>query len=104
MASLAVTSAAAAQTGSGNSASPTPFVDMPASVARILEHPSLAGARIGIQAAVLSTGELLLSHHADELFAPASVTKLFTTAAALSRLGGTLHVANAVGVCWHPPQ
>ena len=60
---------------------------MPASVARILEHPSLAGARVGIQAAVLSTGELLLSHRADELFAPASVTKLFTTAAALSRLG-----------------
>ena len=47
----------------------------------------MAGARVGIQAAVLSTGELLLSHHADELFAPASVTKLFTTAAALSRLG-----------------
>ena len=60
---------------------------MPAGVARVLEHPSLAGARVGIQAAALSTGQLLASHRADELFAPASVTKLFTTATALSRLG-----------------
>ncbi len=63
------------------------LVDMPAGVARVLEHPSLDGARIGLQAAVLTTGELVLSHHADELFAPASITKLFTTATALSRLG-----------------
>ena len=64
-----------------------PFGDMPAGIARALQHPSLVDARVGIQAAMLSTGELLLSHRADELFTPASVTKLFTTAAALSRLG-----------------
>lgn len=86
VASLA-TSVAIAQTAAQTDSSPASFIDMPAGVARVLEHPSLAGARVGIQAAILSTGEIVLSHGADDLFAPASVTKLFTTATALSRLG-----------------
>ena len=86
VASLVISGAATAQAGAQTDDSST-FIDMPAGVARVLEHPSLAGARVGIQVAVLSTGEIVLSHRADDLFVPASVTKLFTTATALSRLG-----------------
>ena len=87
LAAGAVVASAAAADANPQKRPSARFVDMPAGVARVLEHPSLAGARVGLHAALLSTGELVLSHRADELFAPASVTKLFTTATALSRLG-----------------
>ncbi len=72
---------AAAQTDGG--AAP----GLPDPVRHILAHPTLQGARFGALAVELPSGRVLLSHRAEELFAPASVAKLFTTAAALDRLG-----------------
>ncbi|MGD8328176.1 MAG: D-alanyl-D-alanine carboxypeptidase [Acidobacteriota bacterium] len=60
---------------------------LPSRMSAILAHPSLADARVGILAVDAASGELLLQRNADELFAPASVNKLFTAATALWRLG-----------------
>jgi len=56
-------------------------------LAEILASSALAGARAGVAVASLDTGEILYAHNADELLNPASNVKLFTTAAALARLG-----------------
>ncbi len=58
----------------------------PAAIRQILEHPTLQGARFGALAVSVPDGEILLAQNADELFSPASVVKLFTTAGALWRL------------------
>lgn len=60
---------------------------LPAAIAQVLGHPALRGARFGLIAAFVPDGEVLFSYNAEELFAPASVAKLFTTAAALWHLG-----------------
>lgn len=59
---------------------------LPAAIAEILRHPTLDGARFGVIATSVPDGTELFSYNAEQLFAPASVTKLFTTAAALARL------------------
>lgn len=46
-----------------------------------------AKARIGVAVADARSGQPLFDHHADRLLKPASVLKLFTTAAALTRFG-----------------
>jgi serine-type D-Ala-D-Ala carboxypeptidase/endopeptidase (penicillin-binding protein 4) len=61
--------------------------DLPPEVRAIIEGPRYRYARWGIMAQDLRTGQTLCAHNADQLFAPASVTKLFTVAAALDRLG-----------------
>jgi len=53
----------------------------------IMAHPSLDEATIGILVVDLANGETLVEDNVDQLFAPASVNKLFTTAAALWTLG-----------------
>jgi len=60
---------------------------VPASLARVLEHPSLRGARFGALVVSLPGAETIVSIAPEELFAPASVNKLFTTTAALHLLG-----------------
>lgn len=55
--------------------------------AAIAARPALAGARIGFAAAELPSGELLWQHQGELALALASTTKLFTAAAALTRLG-----------------
>ena len=52
-----------------------------------IEAAPYTGALWGIEIASLRTGRRLFRHNADHLFAPASNTKLLTTAAALRRLG-----------------
>ncbi len=42
---------------------------------------------VGVSAVELGSGKVLLDHHADDLFAPASNMKVLTSAFALSRLG-----------------
>lgn len=56
-------------------------------IATIIAHPTLEEATIGILAIDLDGGEVLIDYTADDLFAPASVNKLFTVATALWRLG-----------------
>ena len=60
---------------------------LPPRLATILAHPTLAEATVGIVAVDVVSGESLIDYNAAELFAPASVNKLFTAATALWRLG-----------------
>ena len=52
-----------------------------------IAQPRFAAANWGIAVVSLDSGRTLYVHHADQLFQPASTTKLFTTALALSTLG-----------------
>ena len=61
--------------------------NLPPEVRTIIEGPRYRYARWGILAQDLQTGQTLCAYNADQLFSPASVTKLFTAAAALDRLG-----------------
>lgn len=56
-------------------------------VAAVLKTPGYAGGHWGLLVVDPKTGETVFEKNADQLFCPASVTKLFTTAAALGELG-----------------
>lgn len=58
-----------------------------AAVDDILAHTALAKARVGLEILSLEDGRRVYSHNADDLLNPASNVKLFTTAAALVKLG-----------------
>ena len=77
---LALPAAVVAQNGAAPSG-------LPPEIATIIAHPTLDEAQIGMMAVDLESGEVLFDYAADELFAPASVNKLFTAATALWRLG-----------------
>ncbi len=62
-------------------------VDLLPQIAEVLDHPTLDAANIGLLAIDVDNDEVLVEYNADELFAPASVNKLFTAATALWRLG-----------------
>ena len=53
----------------------------------VLERPEYRHARWGLLAVDADTGKAVYSRNADQLFAPASVTKLYSCAAALVALG-----------------
>ena len=53
----------------------------------IIAEPEAARSYWGIQVVSLSTGKVLYEQNADKLFTPASITKLFTTSAALALVG-----------------
>ncbi len=74
-----------ARTAAQTSGSP----ELAPEIAGIMAHPSLQHATIGLLVLDTDTGERLVDHNADQLFAPASINKLFTTGAALWRLGAT---------------
>ncbi len=54
----------------------------------ILREGTLRKSRVGVTVVQASNGRVLFSHHGDQLFNPASNTKMLTTAAALALLGG----------------
>jgi D-alanyl-D-alanine carboxypeptidase/D-alanyl-D-alanine-endopeptidase (penicillin-binding protein 4) len=58
-----------------------------AELERILSSPALASGRVGLLVRSLDTGEVVFARSPDELLNPASNVKLFTSAAALVRLG-----------------
>src|SRR5262245_18547220 len=53
----------------------------------VLKRPEYKHARWGILAVDAATGKPVFEHNADQLFAPASVTKLYSCAAALAAVG-----------------
>ena len=66
---------------------PAPKKDLTKEIAAILAQSPLDRAHWGIDAVDLDTGKALYSQNLDQLFLPASNTKLFTTAAALALAG-----------------
>lgn len=57
------------------------------SIEKLLKTNGYENAHWGVLVADAKTGKVLYEKNADRLFGPASVTKLFTTAAALEKLG-----------------
>ncbi|MCU1255647.1 MAG: D-Ala-D-Ala carboxypeptidase [Candidatus Angelobacter sp.] len=66
---------------------PAPKKDLGKDIAAVLSQPALNRAHWGIDVVDLETGKALYSQNSDQLFLPASNTKLFTTAAALAVAG-----------------
>ncbi len=66
---------------------PAPKKDLTKEITAILAQPQLDRAHWGIDAVDLDTGKALYAQNPDQLFLPASNTKLFTTAAALAIAG-----------------
>lgn len=62
----------------------------------INSSPSLSHAHLGWKFLEADTGKVLADHEASTFFAPASNTKLYTTAAALARLGITYQFKTVV--------
>lgn len=89
---LALTSASVAGQATAPSASApastgTAALSLAEQIDSLIGQPRFAGADWGISVMSLSTGRTVYSHHADQLFQPASTAKLFTAAVALSELG-----------------
>src|SRR4051794_19861652 len=56
-------------------------------ISKVLRHPDLKGASIGISVRDASNGKLIYKHNGDTRLRPASSMKLVTSAAALEILG-----------------
>src|SRR5262249_20601193 len=54
----------------------------------LLHDKPLSRTRVGVQVMQASDGDVLFAHNAEHAFNPASNTKMLTTAAAISYLGG----------------
>ena len=67
--------------------SPSPHEILSRRVQEVLETPGYQEGHWGILVVDGKTGQTVYERNADQLFAPASVTKLFSTAAALIELG-----------------
>ncbi|HEY1937583.1 MAG TPA: D-alanyl-D-alanine carboxypeptidase/D-alanyl-D-alanine-endopeptidase [Candidatus Angelobacter sp.] len=66
---------------------PAPEKDLAKEITAVLGQPPLDRAHWGIDVVDLQTGKTLFSQNPEQLFLPASNTKLFTTAAALAIAG-----------------
>ncbi|MBW2703117.1 MAG: D-alanyl-D-alanine carboxypeptidase/D-alanyl-D-alanine-endopeptidase [Deltaproteobacteria bacterium] len=62
------------------------YVPLTQVLKQALTNPALAGALVGAKVLSLTSGRTLFAHNPDQLINPASVTKMYTTAAALSLL------------------
>lgn len=65
-------------------------------VEQILQSPGFQHAQWGLLVVDGKTGETVFERNADRMFAPASVTKLYTTAAALRELGADFHFVTPI--------
>jgi D-alanyl-D-alanine carboxypeptidase/D-alanyl-D-alanine-endopeptidase (penicillin-binding protein 4) len=83
---IAAAAAALVAFGSPTRAAP-PSREVEAALQKIAEGSALSGARAGILAVSLDSGKVVFSKDPDVLLNPASNVKLFTSAAALARLG-----------------
>jgi D-alanyl-D-alanine carboxypeptidase/D-alanyl-D-alanine-endopeptidase (penicillin-binding protein 4) len=70
------------------SAAPARADDLAAVIDKLILAPEYRSARWGLLVVEADSGKVVYERNADQLFAPASVTKLFSCAAALSGLGG----------------
>ncbi|HTU23543.1 MAG TPA: D-alanyl-D-alanine carboxypeptidase/D-alanyl-D-alanine-endopeptidase [Gemmataceae bacterium] len=61
--------------------------DLEARIKEVIGRPEYKHSRWGLFVVDADSGTPIFQHNADELFTPASVTKLFTCAAALARFG-----------------
>jgi len=62
----------------------------------VLRDLPLRRTRVGVEVMAATDGDVLFAHNADRLFNPASNTKMLTTAAALTHLGGDFRYTTAL--------
>jgi D-alanyl-D-alanine carboxypeptidase/D-alanyl-D-alanine-endopeptidase (penicillin-binding protein 4) len=62
----------------------------------LLHDRTLSRTRVGVQVMQASDGDVLFAHNAERAFNPASNTKMLTTAAAISYLGGSYQYHTAL--------
>jgi len=81
----------------GNAAAAAPQHEQLANrIDAILARPDLARGFWGVEIEELDTGRVVYSHAADQLFSPASNTKLFVTAAALALIGPDFRIRTTI--------
>ncbi|HET9837697.1 MAG TPA: D-alanyl-D-alanine carboxypeptidase/D-alanyl-D-alanine-endopeptidase [Candidatus Angelobacter sp.] len=73
-----------------------PRKDLSKEIGALLEQPPLDHAHWGIDVVDLDSGKTVFAQNAEQLFIPASNTKLFTTAAALAIAGPDYHFRTTV--------
>ncbi|WP_430388999.1 D-alanyl-D-alanine carboxypeptidase/D-alanyl-D-alanine endopeptidase [Dyella sp. 20L07] len=74
-------------------ATPTSLAEQ---IGSLIDEPRFAGADWGISVISLDSGRTVYTHHADQLFQPASTAKLFTAAVVLSELGPDYRIPTRV--------
>lgn len=85
--------------GDGNSVS---LAGLRAGISKHIAQPRFARATWGVEVVSLDTGATLLEHNGDQLFSPASNSKLFTTALALRRLGADYRIRTSLYAAARP--
>lgn len=81
-------SPAAASSAVASSPATSPTAVLRAELDPVLDAPEFKHSHWGVLVVDAATGDVLYERNADKLFAPASVTKLFSVAAAFDELGG----------------
>ena len=77
-------------------ASPPAALSLSEQIDALIGQPRFAGADWGISVISLDSGRTLYAHRADQLFQPASTSKLFTAAVTLGELGPDYRIPTRV--------
>jgi D-alanyl-D-alanine carboxypeptidase/D-alanyl-D-alanine-endopeptidase (penicillin-binding protein 4) len=96
IACLTLSSPARAATPQTTPPPPANAATLTAQIDSLIAEPRFAGADWGIAVVSLDSGRTLYAHRADQLFQPASTSKLFTAATALSELGTDCRIPTRV--------
>ncbi len=75
---------------------PGTLADLRAQLATRLNEPRFNGAIWGVKIVSLTTGKTVFEHHAERLMSPASNSKLYAGALALTTLGGDYQIATPI--------
>ena len=81
-----------------------PSSDLPGLIEDIVRKSTMSHSKVGLEVISLDDGRVVYASHAQDLLNPASNTKIFTSAAALSRLGSDYRWVTEVYVDSHPVE
>ncbi|HVV01211.1 MAG TPA: D-alanyl-D-alanine carboxypeptidase/D-alanyl-D-alanine-endopeptidase, partial [Verrucomicrobiae bacterium] len=85
-----------ATTHAAEPAAPNSLADLQQRITSRISEPRFASALWGVKVASLDSGNTLYEHNAQKLFSPASNSKLYTVALALTRLGPDFRIKTSL--------